>query len=164
MKKALICVLLAMICLFAGCGKTASDTSNSTPTLAPVTSAAEWVDVLSATIPFEDQMQTVEGKQAIGRYGADEAYEGDCALYISTMATPEEIAVFKTDGQFDADYFTALASDYLARQKESYSDYAPEQVPKLDSAVVRVCGEYVLVCVSADNEKAASVLDAYIGK
>ena len=49
-------------------------------------------------------------------------------------------------------------------QKDSYADYAPDQVPKLDTAVVRTCGEYVIVCVSADNEKAASVVDAYIGK
>lgn len=163
MKKAILCILLAAICLFAGCGKT-SDSNDTTPALTPVTSAAEWVDVLSATVTFDDQMTVVDGESALVRYGVDEAYDDDCALYISSMATPEEIAVFKTNDRFDADYFTALASAYLAQQKESYSDYAPEQVPKLDTAVVRVCGEYVIVCVSADNEKAASVVDAYIGK
>lgn len=164
MKKTVICILLAMICLLAGCGKTASESNSPTAALTPVTGAAEWVDILSATVPFEDQMISVDGVQAIGRYGADEAYAGDCALYISTAATPEEIAVFKTEGQFHADYFISLAEQYLAQQKESYSDYAPEQVPKLDTAVVRTCGDFVIVCVSADNEKAASVIDAYIGK
>lgn len=166
MKKIVLCLLLAGLCLFAGCGKTPStDAQNTTnDALTPVTCASEWVDVLSKTVPFEDQMTVVDGETAMVRYCVDEAYDGDCAMYISSMATPEEIAVFKTNAEFDAQYFTDLAAQYLAVQKESYADYAPDQVPKLETAVVRVCGDYVIICVSADNEKAASVVDAYIGK
>lgn len=166
MKKIVLCLLLVGLCLFAGCSNAPSANTQETTNaaLTPVTCASEWVDVLAATVPFEDQMTVVDGSTAMMRYGVDEAYSGDCAMYISSMATPEEIAVFKAADGFDTQYFTDLAAEYLAVQKDSYADYAPDQVPKLDTAVVRTCGEYVIVCVSADNEKAASVVDAYIGK
>lgn len=165
MKKAILCVLLAAMLCMVGCGKTetgaSTDTNTTVASVSSVSGAAEWVDILAATVPFEDQMTVVDGDTATARYGVDESYTGDAAMYISTMATPEEIAVFKTDDTFDAAYFTGLAETYLDGQKESYADYAPEHMPKLDSAVVRTCGEYVIVVVSADNAKASAVMDAY---
>ncbi len=167
MKKIMACLALAgMIFTFAACGAASSgDTTPSNEIVAQntVSGPSEILDVLAKEVPFEDHMSTVDGETAIGRYGVDDNYTGECALYISTTATPEEVAVFKMDDSHDAAYFEGVAESYLANQKANYANYAPEHMPKLDSAVVGSYGDYFVVCVSADNAKAASVLDAFMG-
>ena len=160
------CILLTVLALLfcASCGKTAEpadDAPTQTAAARPQT-AAEWLDLLAGSVPFDDTMQSVP-ENAASVYGIldEDGYTGDCALYISTMATPEEIAVFRADSALSTDDLTALAQARLARQKESYAAYAPAEMPKLESALVRTIGDFVIVCVCADNAKAESLLDTY---
>lgn len=52
--------------------------------------------------------------------------------------------------------------DWLKYNRDGYSTYGPEQVPKIDSAINRVCGRYVIVIVSADNKAAGNVLNGLL--
>ena len=164
--KRIALVLFALLVLLTGasCGKTetAVDAAAVQSTAAQPQTAAEWVDLLAENVPFDDAMTYVP-ENAANVYGIldEDGYTGDCALYISTNATPEEIAVFRADNALSADDLAELAFARLARQKESFTDYAPAEVPKLDSAVVRTCGDFVIVCVCADNAKAETLLDSY---
>lgn len=163
MKKiALILALIAVLCC-ASCGSatTSDDVSPAQTTAAQPETAAAWLDLLADSVPFDDSMAKSENAAAVYGILDEDGYTGDCALLISTMATPEEIAVFRADDALSADDLTALALARLARQKESYADYAPAEVPKLESAVVRTCGDFVIVCVCADNAKAETILDSY---
>ena len=154
MKKCVLIVLalIALVC-FAACGQTetAVNATAAQTTAAQPQTAAEWLDLLAENVPFDDTMTSVP-ERAASVYGIvdEDGYTGDCALYISTMATPEEIAVFRADDALSTDDLTA-----------SYTDYAPAEVPKLESAVVRTCGDFVIVCVCADNAKAETLLDTY---
>ncbi len=165
MKKIAL-VLLAILTLFVGasCGKTetAVDGTAAETAAAQPQTAAQWLDMLAEKVPFDDAMQSVP-ERAASVYGIldEDGYTGDCALYISTMATPEEIAVFRADDALSTDDLTQLALARLERQKESFTDYAPAEMPKLESAVVRTCGDFVIVCVCADNAKAQALLDVY---
>lgn len=159
MKRfALILLTLSMLLLCASCGQ---KTELSVDAAAPQTAAA-WVDLLAQNVPFDDTMTSVP-ENAASVYGIrdEDGYTGDCALYISTMATPEEIAVFRADSVLSTADLTVLAAARLMRQQESYADYAPDEVPKIESAVVRTIGDFVIVCVCADNAKAETLLDAY---
>ena len=165
MRKIAVLLSLLIVLSLAACGKapvqTDAPSAEATVAAAPQ-SADAWLDLLSASLPFDDSMQSVPDR-APSLYGIldEDGYTGGSALYISTMATPEEIAVFEVDPAFSAEALTELAEARIARQKESYASYAPEQVPKLDSAVIRTCGSFVIVCVCADNAKAETLLAAY---
>ena len=68
-----------------------------------------------------------------------------------TGATAEELAVFETK---DADAAAALVQKLEARNAdriESYSSYIPEEVPKLENAVILSGGRYVVLCVAEDS-------------
>lgn len=165
MKKTVLIFVLCIAMLFcASCGQAQdpAETTAAQATAAQPTTAEGWLDLLAETVPFDDAMTSVP-ERAASVYGIldEDGYTGDCALYISTMATPEEIAVFRADAAFSTDELTALALARLARQQESYADYAPAEVPKLESAVVRTIGDFVIVCVCADNAKAETLLDTY---
>ena len=60
------------------------------------------------------------------------------------------------------DAVTAL-ENRVAYQKAGYEDYGPAEVPKLDSAVIKSAGSYVVMCVSDDNAKAEEVIKSYLG-
>ena len=49
----------------------------------------------------------------------------------------------------------------LDNQKRTYESYAPDEVPKLEGAVVRVRDNILVLCVAADPEKAAKLLSSY---
>ncbi len=161
MKKAILCIVLAMLTLCAGCGAVKTDVSaDSTQAETAVERTADdWISMLSSALPFDDQM-TLVPENAATVYGIfeDEGYKGDCSLYISTMATPEEIAVFRADDVLSTDDLVARAKSRLETQKASYASYAPQEMPKIDSAVIETVGDFVIVCVCADNAKAAELI------
>lgn len=153
----LILLALLMTLLCAACGQASGGDKAAQPQ-----TAAEWMELLKSSVPFDDEMTSVP-ENAASVYGIreEDGYTGDCALYISTMATPEEIAVFRADSALSTADLTVLAAARMKRQQDSYADYAPAEVPKIESAVVRVIGDFVIVCVCADNAKAEALLDSY---
>ena len=163
MKKATLCLIIAALLAFAGCGGNKPQAPDTAPfsqaQSASPQSAAEWMTFLTENLPFDDTM-TLVPENAAAVYGItdEDGYTGDASLYISTMATPEEAAVFRADSALSTEELTALANARLAQQKESYASYAPGEMPKLDSAVVETVGDFVIVVVCADNAKAAELI------
>ena len=162
MKKFLTVFILAALLVCAACGNT--DAQPEEPSVADSVSAAPqtaaaWLTLLQEKLPFDDQMSPTDQAAAIYGILDEDGYTGDAAMIISTMATPEEVAVFRTDAVYSAQALCELAQARIEQQKASYASYAPQEVPKLDSAVIRVCGDYVIVCVCADNALAAELID-----
>ena len=164
MKKVLIALVLAMLLVCTACGGNPSEQPETVTVQEAAVdmpqSAQAWVSLLHEKLPFDDQMSETDRAAAIYGILDEDGYTGDAAMLISTMATPEEIAVFQADTVYSAQALCELAQARLAQQKASYASYAPQEVPKLESAVVKVCGEYVIVCVCADNTLAEQIIEA----
>lgn len=80
-----------------------------------------------------------------------------------TGATAEELAVFETK---DADAAAALVQKLEARNAdriESYSSYIPEEVPKLENAVILSGGRYVVLCVAKDASAVREAAEKALG-
>ncbi len=159
-----------MLCAFSGCSDK-SEAEEPSASTAPaytgtgiatpeVLSAEVLGDTIFTSLTFDDTLTKIQARtSAVSAYGLPEDYKGDCIIYVSTGATPEEFAVFVPDEACSADDIVKAANDRIARQTETYSSYAPEQVPKLESAVVKSNGSYVVVCISADNDTAKTLID-----
>lgn len=168
MKKILaICLALSMTLAVSACGSTSTPADAQTSASAAAVAdtdkpqtAQDWMKLLKSQVPFDDQMNDTDQAKAIYGIMDEDGYTGDTAMYISTMATPEEVAVFRADDVYSTDALVELAEARIEQQKASYASYAPQEVPKLESAVIRVCGDYVVVCVSADNAFAEQLLDS----
>lgn len=163
MKKVWIVLLMISLLALAACGaetdKQTTEPAAQTAIAAAPQSAQEWLAFLGEKLPFDDQMSETDRAAAIYGITDEDGYTGDTAMLISTMATPEELVVLKADAVYPAQTLVELAEARLAQQKESYASYAPQEVPKLDSAVVKTCGDYVIVCVCADNTLAEQLID-----
>lgn len=116
-------------------------------------------DKILADGDFKDNLGEVDKTIALSRlYGLDEAQIESCAFYTNSNATAEEIAVIKTKSP---DYVETVKTAYETRvenQKTACKDYLPDEMPKLESAVIYTNGNYVVLCVSNDNAAAETVI------
>ena len=93
--------------------------------------------------------------------GLDPDTVEECAVYASLSAGAEEIAVFKLSGAEAAETALTALEDRVAEQREALESYQPEEVGKLDSAIVERKGNTVVLVVAEDHELARSTLDSF---
>lgn len=110
---------------------------------------------------FGEELYSLDESVAQGLYGTDA--DTRCWVRAGTGATAEELAVFETK---DADAAAALVQKLEARNAdriESYSSYIPEEVPKLESAVILSGGRYVVLCVAEDSSAVREAAQKALG-
>lgn len=109
---------------------------------------------------FTDTLEEVDKDTAAMLYGVEADTITDCACYTSLSAGAEEIAVLT---MADADSAKAAMDGLKARvadQKAVLESYQPDEVSKLDKAILTQSGSTVVLVVAADADKAQSTLDS----
>lgn len=155
MKKALI-IILVLACLagcLSGCG---GDKVVESMDFAALSTA-----LLDAGI-YSDLMSPLEKDIAAMLYSLDESDISECMLYCGTGATVEEIALFKAVDEAAAGRIAQAANNRKAAQKTSFENYVPEELPKLDKAIIKSSGLFVVYIVATDDAKAQEILKAYM--
>ena len=107
---------------------------------------------------FSDALEEVNTSVAATLYGVDEADIADGVVYMSLSAGAEEIAVLVLS---DADAAAAAMEGleaHVADQRAALENYQPDEVSKLDGAILQQKGSSVLLAVCADPEAAKAVL------
>ena len=105
--------------------------------------------------PFETDVVTM-------LYGLDASDITACLVRCSTGATAEELAVFEAPDAAAAGRIQAAMEARVTAQTESFRDYVPEEVPKLEKAIIRTAGNYVVYITAADPDQAGKILDEYL--
>lgn len=167
-NKIVVLGLVALSLFVTACGKvrTGSTTESTTSDFeasgedAISLDAKSLADDIKKEGKFKDQLAEVEADIAINRlYQLDSGKLSDYCFYTNTGATAEEIAVVKVN---DDSYLKNIEEAFNKRvesQKEACSDYLPDEMPKLDKAVVKTVGSYVIFVVSEDSAKAEGIID-----
>lgn len=113
---------------------------------------------------FSEPLEPIDQDLACGTlYDIDGETVTDCAVYTTPTAGAEELAVFTLTDETAA----SAALDALRQRVEEQSDvlrsYQPDEVGKLDNAILEQRGASVLLAVAADADAARSAVDA-LGK
>lgn len=149
MKKLLPLVLVLCLMLSAcggGDGK-AYDADGATQALVNSGAFSVALEELDAALLYD-----FEG------YGMDAAkLTGSKALSASGYAEQVSVTLWKTED--DAKAAVAAFGTYLQDMKDSYKEYAPAEVGKLDSAIVKQAGLSVLLVVPADADAAKAAVE-----
>lgn len=146
MKKiltALAALTLSVMCL-AGCGGKELDMN------------AVSTGILNG-VPFTEQLQETSEDIALKRLGIDTEDAESCIAYTSTNAVVDEFAVIKAT---NINNVTDAIQNHITAQAATYSSYAPAEVSKLNSAIVKTVGDYVIYVVSTDSAVADSVINS----
>ncbi len=148
--KRLFCVLLALL-LLAGCAGSAVEIN-----------VIDAITKLHDGLVFDDIMSDMDTAAITRVFALTESGVVSAAGYISTGATAEEIFVIeavegKTQAVLDA------IDDHLDYMISGYSSYGPEEVPKLQAAVVETHGNYIFFCVCKDTAQAKTLISQIVG-
>ena len=117
-------------------------------------------ETLLSDAAFTDDLARIDDDTVTMLYSIENAVEQ--YVYIGSGATPEEIALFAFADEAAAEAGFALAQMRIADQKNAFSDYNAWEMPKLDEAVVKQYGTYVVLCVSGDG-RAEAILAETLG-
>ncbi len=114
---------------------------------------------LLSEITYTDELSEIDLETAGMLFYLSDAQITSAKIYESGGATAEEIAVFECASQEDADKVMAAVQQRVEEQKESFRDYVPEELLKLDNAVMIQSGNYVMLSVSDDAETAQKIIN-----
>lgn len=148
-KKRVIAAGLALLLALglAACGEKTGDFDPKTTPKALMDAGA-----------FSEDLEELEEVILLRLYELDESKVAAAAGFASTGLTAEEVAVFEMTDEQAAQDAEALLRAHLDYQKESNVDYRPQEMPKLEKAVVERRGKTLLFLVAADYAAAETVL------
>ena len=144
--KRIFAMTLAILLLLSGCAGTAEQEID----LEAVSTAVAQGNL------FSDDMNPAQTDILLMLYGLSQDEVAQVVGYVGSGATAEELT--------GADAAAKIAAQVQARvdaQLTSFRDYAPQEVPKLESAVILQKGNFVVLCVCADNAAAKEILAPY---
>ncbi len=85
----------------------------------------------------------------------------EAAIYETSGWTAEEIVVMQCGSAEDAAKAKAMLDTRVEEQKANYVDYVPEEMDKLNVAVVEQIGDFAVLSVSNEPDKAREILKDY---
>lgn len=142
---------LAALFLLASCGgRTASEPYNP----------AETAELLQNSGAFSDVLEALDQETAAAYYGLEEDTIQDCAVYTSLSLGAEELAVFAFSDSSSAEDALELLRAHVDSQKAVLKDYRPDDISKLDNAILEQRENSVLLVVAADASAAQCALDS----
>ncbi len=77
----------------------------------------------------------------------------DYSVYISLAGSADIVGLFKTDSEENASTILSQCNNYLSSLEKNWlSEYSPEELPKIQTAVSKKCGNYVYFLVLDETE------------
>lgn len=140
----------AALLLLAACGGKAAapfDPAKATQALLDSSAFSVSLEELDASLLYDFQ-----------GYGLSEDAITASASYSASGLT-EQVSVLVCKDADAAQQVLSLLEDYLADAKETYRNYAPAELPKLDSAILEQRHTSILLVVAADSDAARAAVD-----
>ena len=108
---------------------------------------------------FSDALDTLDADVAANMYGIEADTITDCVVYASLSMGAEEIAVLTLTDEAAAQAAKTALEKRVDDQITALKSYMPDEVGKLEHAIVEQSGNTALLVVAADADKAQSTLD-----
>ncbi len=139
--------------LLASCGEQNADIQVDINALA---------EALDTGITYQDPLEKLDSDMIGMLYSVDGLVE-ESVVYMGSGATAEEIAVFVcNDADTAKNEVQPIVEEHVQSQIDAFSSYIPEEVAKLEDAVIRQAGKYVVLSVSNDPDGANKIMDEYL--
>ena len=84
------------------------------------------------------------------------------SVYEGSGGTAEEIVVLECASEDDAKKAGDILKTRVSEQIESFTDYVPAELTKLNAAVIKVSGRYAVLSVSDTPDEARKIIDSYL--
>lgn len=170
MKRKILAAILAALCLMtASCGaQNDGGAAADSPKTADIqqtydVAPSEVTAAILLEIPINSAIE--KGIADLGAYFSDLDTSGitEASYYMcASGAYPDEIAVFRFSSAELAESGKAAVQTRLDKQISVYESYTPDEMYKLENAVIEVKGNYIYYLVTSDNVKAKEIAEGLI--
>ena len=139
MKKWMIPTVMTVLLLLSGCGGGSEKSAYTADDVAALLDAGA----------FTGDMEQVDGTVAARLFGldADTVEEITCYMATNSSVSADEVAVFVLTDDEAATAAEGACQAHVESRIESSAMYCPDQVPKLEDAVISRLGNTVLLAV-----------------
>jgi len=122
---------------------------------APPLYGTSHVEAMAEAGAFSEDLEELDADTAfvmykLADYGLAREDLKECAVLRSAGATCEEGAVLVFTGADKAETAETALKDYVQSQIDANKDYRPDEIPKLEDAIVSRRGESLLLAVASD--------------
>ncbi|MBQ7980939.1 MAG: DUF4358 domain-containing protein [Oscillospiraceae bacterium] len=162
MKKSIIAIAMLSVLMLTGCsGDGEAVEANATVSIADAT-AAGITNAVMAEIEIPSAMEkTAENIGAY--YDIDTAAVAEMSVFIcGSGAYPDELAVFKFNDTESAKAGAEAVQSRLDSQIAVYTDYTPDEMYKLNEAVLITEENWVAFAACADNARAKEIIESML--
>ena len=111
---------------------------------------------------FSESMNDVSQSIMEKRFGLEEGQVSEFRAGAGTKAVVDEYAIIKLSSPEVKDSVENGIKDHIESQKNSYSSYKPDEVPKLDDYVLVSSGDYEILVISGNSTQAKEIINKYI--
>lgn len=151
MLKKFVSSVLAVL-LLVGCSATSAGSAAA--------SASADAESIISSLGMGDKVEKVEDRIIKGLFMFDEGTIEDAAVYVSNAKTADLVGVFQTK---DTAATKEKIQNYLVTLKGQMESYAPDEVFKVDNAVIEEAGNKVIVIIADDIENAKKTAQSLLG-
>ena len=124
---------------------------------------ASTLEALAEAGAFSEELEELDADMAfalygLANYGLEREGLENAVVLRSAGATCEEAAVLTFENEEQTDIALAALKDYQESQIESNQSYRPQEIPKLENAVLMVRKTAILFLIAADLDAAVKVV------
>lgn len=153
MKKHLTFILAALV-ITLGLTACGGNKQNKEVTV----SAPDLAKQLAEETVTTDPLANISADILASTYFVDMTQVEESAAYLNTGATGCEVTVIKCKEESYTSEVTDLLKARIKSQSELYATYDTVAAKKIDSAIIKTSGKYIVLCISDDYGKAESIL------
>ncbi len=150
-KISLIAVVVTMLALVTGCGGKRADFD-----------VASLGNDLATKITYADTLAPMDLDMAGMFLNLSDVNVTKASIYEGSGGTAEEIVVLECASDEDAKKAEEVLKTRVQEQIESFTDYVPEELTKLNAAVIKVNGKYAVLSVCDTPDEAKKIIDSYL--
>lgn len=117
---------------------------------------------ISKSNTFEDQLEKIDSEMSMQDYNFSANEIEQLVSYQGSGASSEEIVILQVK---DKNYINSVKEKIntrLSERREAFESYLPEEVAKIDNSILRVEGNYIILCVAKDANTVNNVINEYI--
>ena len=117
---------------------------------------------LSSAPIYEDNLSEIDKDSIIKKYNFNEQKIKNIVSYVGTGATAEEILIIELLDKKDIEETKQIIETKIDERKLDFQNYLPKEVYKLENYYLISKGNYIILCISNNYNKADEIIMKYM--
>lgn len=111
---------------------------------------------------FEDQLAQADSEMVMNDYTFTSDEINDLVSYQGSGATSEELVILQVKDKSKINSVKEKINTRLSERREAFGSYLPKEVEKIDNNILRVEGNYIILCIANDTNTVNKIINEYI--